>query len=214
MRSLNEFKANLEKFGTVRQSRFDVMIIGYPESDLRCESVTIPGIQILTKDFQLYGGQPVVKIPNGRSTEEVQMTFLAMQDMRDRYFFEEWLHKISNFETNNVAYYNDVAATISISIYNEQSVTKSQVDSGLRGDVKPGTPKPLPKAEQTVNIVPVYTVQLVKAIPTRVEMMQASWADTDTLLKYSVGFSYESLKIESSANRSSQTFAHLDKVQK
>lgn len=214
MRSLNEFKANLEKFGTVRQSRFDVAIPGYPESALRCESVNIPGIQILTKDFSLYGGQPIVKIPNGRSNEEIQMTFLAMQDMRDRYYFEEWIHKISDFETNNVAYYDNVAKTIWITIYNENAFTKSQVDSGMVGDVKPGTPKLLPKEEQTVNLVPVYTAQLVKAIPTRIEMMQVSWADYDTLLKYSVSFSYESLKIESYANRSGQTFDHLDKVQK
>jgi len=73
MGSLNEFKANLEKFGTVRQSRFEVTIPGMIDLVFRCESVNIPGIQILTKDFSLYGGQPIVKIPNGRSNEEIQM---------------------------------------------------------------------------------------------------------------------------------------------
>ena len=150
------------------------------------------------------------------------MTFLAMQDMRDRYFFEEWIHKISDFETNNVAYYNDVASTIWISIYNERELTVEQVDSVVKyydsnknelpGTQLPGTPKPFKSGG--VEIVEVYTVQLVKAIPTRIEMIQTSWNDADTLLKYSVSFSYESLKIESSANRSGQTFTHLDKVQK
>ena len=189
MGSLNEFKANLEKFGTVRQSRFDVAIPGIYSKDLvfRCESVNIPGIQILTKDFNLYGGQPSIKIPNGRSNEEIQMTFLAMQDMRDRYFFEEWISDISDFGTNNVAYYDKVAKDISITIYNEKKTT--------------------------AELVPVYIAQLVKTIPTRIEMMQVAWNDYDTLLKYSVSVSYESLVIKSSGNISERPFQHLDKVQ-
>ena len=189
MGSLNDFKANLEKFGTVRQSRFDVAIPGIYSKDLvfRCESVNIPGIQILTKDFNLYGGQPSIKIPNGRSNEEIQMTFLAMQDMRDRYFFEEWISDISDFGTNNVAYYDKVAKDISITIYNEKKTT--------------------------AELVPVYIAQLVKTIPTRIEMMQVAWNDYDTLLKYSVSVSYESLVIKSSGNISGRPFQHLDKVQ-
>jgi hypothetical protein len=213
MGSLNEFKANLEKFGTVRQSRFEVTISGIYSRDLvfRCESVNIPGIQILTKDFSLYGGQPIVKIPNGRSNEEIQMTFLAMQDMRDRYFFEEWIHKISDFETNNVAYYDDVAEPIWITIYNEKG-QQSPTDAVF----KPigFNPESVNFPGKNIKLVEVYEVQLVKAIPTRIEMMQVSWADVDTLLKYSVSFSYESLKIQSYANRSGETFTHLDKVQK
>ena len=189
MGSLNDFKANLEKFGTVRQSRFDVAMPGIYSKDLvfRCESVNIPGIQILTKDFNLYGGQPSIKIPNGRSNEEIQMTFLAMQDMRDRYFFEEWISDISDFGTNNVAYYDKVAKDISITIYNEKKTT--------------------------AELVPVYIAQLVKSIPTRIEMMQVAWNDYDTLLKYSVSVSYESLVIKSSGNISERPFQHLDKVQ-
>ena len=189
MGSLNDFKANLENFGTVRQSRFDVAIPGIYSKDLvfRCESVNIPGIQILTKDFNLYGGQPSIKIPNGRSNEEIQMTFLAMQDMRDRYFFEEWISDISDFGTNNVAYYDKVAKDISITIYNEKKTT--------------------------AELVPVYIAQLVKTIPTRIEMMQVAWNDYDTLLKYSVSVSYESLVIKSSGNISERPFQHLDKVQ-
>ena len=213
MRSLNEFKANLEKFGTVRQSRFDVTIsdiIYSRDLAFRCESVNIPGIQILTKDFSLYGGQPIVKIPNGRSNEEIQMTFLAMQDMRDRYIFEEWISEISDFETNNVAYYDEVAKDISITIYNENNVAPTDAVITPIG----GIPQSVNFDGKNIKVVPVYTAQLVKAIPTRIEMMQVSWADYDTLLKYSVSFSYESLVIKGSSNISEIQFDHLDKVQK
>jgi ABC-type glucose/galactose transport system permease subunit len=138
------------------------------------------------------------------------MTFLAMEDMRDRYFFEEWIDKISDFETNNIAYYDDVAEPIWITIYNE--IGQSPTDAVF----KPigGNPESVNFSGKNIKLVEVYEVQLVKAIPTRIEMMQVSWADVDTLLKYSVSFSYESLKIQNYANRSGETFTHLDKVQK
>jgi hypothetical protein len=211
MRSLNDFKANLEKFGTVRQSRFDILLPNETVNlSFRCESLNIPGIQILTTDFHLYGGEPIVKIPNGRANDEVQMTFLVMSDLRDKYWFEEWLHKISNFENNNVAYYDDVAKDIWISVYNETPNPKP-TDASF-------TPEDGSAQRETFEgpdtLKQVYTVKLTKAIPTRVEMIQVSWADTDQLMKYTVNFSYESLKIESYANRTGKTFQHLDKVQK
>jgi hypothetical protein len=231
MRSLNDFKANLEKFGTVKQNRFDVFF--FPRSSessllpidltFRCDSLNIPGIQILTTDFHLYGGEPIVKIPNGRTNDEVQMTFLAMADMRDKYWFEEWLHKISDFENNNIAYYDDVASDIDIDVYNERFITKTAVNSTIAAN----NPEETGEIENrfgnstikkfndvSVDVTEIYTARLVKAIPTRVEMIQVSWADTDQLMKYTVNFSYESLKIVSSSNRSGDTFSHLDKVQK
>lgn len=211
MKSLNDFKADLEKFGTVRQSRFDILLPNETVNlSFRCESLNIPGIQILTTDFHLYGGEPIVKIPNGRANDEVQMTFLVMSDLRDKYWFEEWLHKISNFENNNVAYYDDVAKDIWINVYNETPNPKptDALVTPLGGSAQRVT------FEGPDTLKQVYVVKLTKAIPTRVEMIQVSWADTDQLMKYTVNFSYESLKIESYANRTGKTFQHLDKVQK
>jgi hypothetical protein len=214
MRSLNDFKANLDKFGTVKQNRFDVILPNESVNlSFRCESLNIPGIQILTTDFHLYGGEPILKIPNGRANDEVQMSFLAMGDMRDKYWFEEWLHKISNFENNNVAYYDDVAKDIWINVYNESPnpkptdavVTPIDVDGPAQRIIFEGGIDTLKQ---------IYIAKLRKAIPTRVEMIQVSWADTDQLMKYTVNFSYESLKIESYANRTGKSFQHLDKEQK
>jgi hypothetical protein len=217
MKSINLFKANIENLGTVHQNKFDVLIPGLYSKDLslRCESVNFPGIQILTADFKLFGGQPITKIPTGRINDEVMMTFLTTGDMRDKYFFEEWLHKISDFESNNVAYYDDVAIDIWITFYNE--TIKAKIDSTF----DPGKMPEDYDLRRTgsfgggkYEFREIYTARLVKAIPTRVEMIQVSWADTDQLLKYTVNFSYESLKIESYSNVSGKSFSHLDKVQK
>jgi hypothetical protein len=216
MKSLNEFKSNIEKLGTVHQNRFDVKIPGPYSEDLsfRCESVNIPGIQILTADFKLFGGQPIVKIPNGRSNDEVQMTFIATGDFRDKYFFEEWLHKISDFETNNVAYYKDVSKDIWITIYNETQGVRVESVFNPSLEAIENSRRSTITSNGSYKFQNIYTAKLTKAIPNRVEMIQVSWADVDQLLKYSVNFSYESLVIENNSNVSGKSFEHLDKVQK
>jgi hypothetical protein len=144
-----------------------------------------------------------------------------MADMRDKYWFEEWLHEISDFENNNIAYYDKIAKNIWISVYNEQIITKTAVNSRIsfpsfedRSRSSNPTIKELPLDERLTDIGAIYTARLTQAIPTRIETIQVAWADTDQLMKYSVNFSYESLTIESYANRTGKAFQHLDKVQK
>lgn len=233
MRSLNEFKAHIQNLGTVKQNRFEVLFYKNSESwptapkdlSFRCESLNIPGFEILTTDFKLYGGQPITKIPNGKLFDQVQMTFLTTKDMRDKYWFEEWLDEISDISTNTVSYYNDVSSDIDIDIFNEVY------------DIVTSEFKPIPPAEQkeseseldelesinrstifkkdiTGDIRPIYSIRMIKAIPTRVEAVQVSWSDVDQLFKYTVNFSCESLQFLKEANRTKLSFEHLDKTQK
>ena len=218
MKSLNDFKTHITKEGIVSQNRYDVFFYR-SNSDwktsprdltFRCDSLNIPGIQITTADYKLYGGQPTLKIPNSRVHDDVQITFLTMGKMTDKYFFEEWLGSISDFSSNSISYYNDVASDIDIDVYNE-SPQKTAISSGLVGAVDPAVYKLF---ADTVEFKPIYTVQLIKAIPTRIESVQVGWADTDTPLKYTVNFAYESLKFLKESNRTSVNFKHLDKIQR
>lgn len=219
MRSLNDFKTNLQKLGTVSQNRFEVFFnraaASWPNApkDLtfRCESLNIPGSQVLTTDYRLYGGQPFTKVPNGRSVDEVQMTFLAAGDMRDKYYFDEWIEEITDYTNNTVAYYDNVASNVDIIIFNEYKFTATAVSSGLVGEVGPATVRP---TTLTTDLTPIYTIRMVKAIPTRAETMQVSWADNDQLLRYTVNFSCEALQFKKDSNITQLNFRHLDKVQK
>jgi len=226
MKSLNDFKTHITKEGIVSQNRYDVFFYR-SNSDwktsprdltFRCDSLNIPGIQITTADYKLYGGQPILKIPNSRVHDDVQITFLTMGKMTDKYFFEEWMESISDFSSNSIAYYNDVASDIDIDVYNE-------IYEEARTEVRPLSENESPPNESAGNgsintnkrrgeLKAIYTVQLIKAIPTRIESVQVGWADTDTPLKYTVNFAYESLKFESSSNRTNNTFDHLDKIQR
>lgn len=219
MRSLNEFKAHIQTLGTVKQNRFEVFFFNragsWPNAQkdlrLRCESLNIPGSQILTTDYKLYGGQPITKIPNGRAVDEVQMTFLATGDMRDKYYFDEWVHDVADHENNNIAYYKDVAIDIRIDVFNEKQYSATAVSSGLSGQIGEATITP---ARFDADILPIYSIKMVKAIPTRVEAIQVSWADVDQLLRYTVNFSYETLEFIKNSNTTNLQFKHLGKVQK
>jgi hypothetical protein len=205
------------KQGVVSNNRYDVFfyrstgdIQSSKDLSLRCESLNIPGLQITTADYKLYGGQPILKIPNARVHDDVQITFLTMGDMRDKMFFENWMDSISDFSNNTIAYYNDISSNIEIDVYSDEGTPQqSAISSGIVGQVS----APVITTYKDVDVKPIYTVTLVKAIPTRIESIQVGWADYDTLLKYTVNFSYESLKFEKGSNRSGIVFKHLDKVQ-
>lgn len=227
MRSLNEFKAHIQNLGTVKQNRFEVSFLNRPGSwpdaktdlRLRCESLNIPGSQILTTDYKLYGGQPVTKIPNGRAVDEVQMTFLTTGDMRDKYYFDEWVHDIADHENNNIAYYKDVATDITIDIFNEKQYSATAVSSVIKYQNTSDNFEEIGEATVTparfdADILPIYSIKMVNAIPTRVEAIQVSWADVDQLLRYTVNFSYETLEFIENSNTTNLQFKHLGKVQK
>jgi hypothetical protein len=221
MKSLDAFKSHITKDGFVSQNRYDVFFLKAIANDsnftsdlkFRCDSLNIPGIQVLTTEYKLYGGQPITKIPNSRAYDDVQMTFLAMGNMKDKYFFEEWIHSISDFSSNSVSYYNTVASNIEIDVYNEVNVErKNPIDANITyGSIGSEIVR---FSNFSVDLKPIYTVQLIKAIPTRIESAQVGWADFDTPLKYSVNFSYESIKFLKESNRTNTNFKHLDKTQR
>ena len=81
---------------------------------LRCESVTLPGINLSTiQDSNIYG--PTRDIVDGVTyAEEVAMSFAASSDLEERVFFENWQRAAFNPQTWNVGYYNDYIGFVDI----------------------------------------------------------------------------------------------------
>jgi len=242
-RSLDQFKASLIKDGTISINRYDVtfenlissvaptaeeiksgMFQKFTQDDskiltYRCETLNIPGVQLGTTDYKLYGGMPSLKIPNTRTFDEVQMTFLATRFMKDKYIFEEWIDKISDFTNNNISYYNDCSSDIRIDVYNERNKQETAVGSEIvfesaddnRNQVRIGGPETIRGTTKIVELIPVYSLKLINSIPTRVETVQVGWGEVDQLFKYSVNFSYEALEYVKDSNVTGRQFNHLDK---
>jgi hypothetical protein len=91
---------------------------------LRCESVTLPGINLATAtDSNIYG--PTRDIVEGVTyAEEVAMTFSASTDLQERVFFETWQKQAYNPDTWNVGYYKDYVGTVEIYLLDKQNQRK------------------------------------------------------------------------------------------
>ena len=81
---------------------------------LRCESVTLPGINLSTaQDTNIYG--PTKDVVEGVTyAEEVAMSFQASSDLEERVFFERWQKSAFNPQTWNVGYYDDYTGSVEI----------------------------------------------------------------------------------------------------
>ena len=171
--NVNTFVTELNKNGVLKTSKFDVVIYGptailgarQSPSEFRCVAASIPGININTLDFKLYGGMPNLKVPKSREYDTLRLTFLAQSDFSDRYYFEDWFNLVSNLSSNNIGYYDDVTADIHIQVYDE---------------TKP-------------NDIP-YEIVALNAIAINIDSVDLSWAETDALIEYNVTFSYEQLQ--------------------
>jgi hypothetical protein len=220
--NLQEFISNVSS-DTLKKSRFEVKFLSFPSvtSDFlnldpteepvfrggtfdvknltfRCESCSLPGMQLLTKDYKLYSGMPNLKIPNGREHDDIDFTFISSSEMREKKAIEAWIYTINNFSNNNLAYYDDIKADIQIDVYSDEfkSATADYKityeppyqDERFRGtltEIIPGTPSGPKK---------VYSIKLIGAYPLRLESLPVSWNDTDELIKFTTTFTYEQLE--------------------
>lgn len=189
--NVNDLVSNIRSKGYLKTSKFDVKIPGNSDLTLRCVAASLPGMNINTTDLKLYGGMPVLKVPNARSYNDVRLTFLMQSDASDRYYFENWMNRISNFSNNTIGYYDDIAQDILVTVYDETKPIPqtAAVSSGLAGQIGPPT--------VTTYDGNGYKVKIVNAIPTNIDEIDLSWADSDRLIEYTVTISYEQLQLVS-----------------
>ena len=88
---------------------------------LRCETVTLPGVNLATaQDTNIYG--PTRDVVEGVTyAEEVAMTFQASNDLQERVFFERWQKSAYNPQTWNVGYYKDYVGSVEIYLLDQQN---------------------------------------------------------------------------------------------
>ena len=185
---------------------------------LRCEAVNLPGTQILTQDFKPYGGLPPLSVPTSRVYDPIQCTFVVSKSFLEKQYFEEWIHTITNFVDNNVAYYNDVAKTITINIYDESDLKLAPINTILSK-----IPGPVTQGIQTANNIlqnltgksfskptTLYSIELLDAIPTRVEEVSVSWAETDDIMRFTVVFSYRQIRF--TKQEFNEKFSHQEQT--
>lgn len=84
-----------------------------------CDSVSIPGKQISTIDYQAQ--KQSIKIPYGTLHDDVSLTFLLTNDYYMKSMFDQWINNIVNTDTYGVAYKKDIVTDVIIQQLDEQN---------------------------------------------------------------------------------------------
>lgn len=221
--SIDTFRSKINSFGGLQKTnRFYVEIFTKIwTSDVMdrlkflCEAAELPGKTILTSDAKIYG--PAYKIATGTVFNEITLTFLCSNDMREKLQFDVWMNSIQDPRKFNMQYRDSYVGTISIIALSEtpeiqdasaaaaasgnpmslidkipSSVVDATVDAfrAIKRKLQNGSPQN--EAAQSTPDVPtpkVYWVKLVDAFPVAIAPVPLSWSD-DGFMRIQVTFAY------------------------
>lgn len=133
--SIADFKASFNK-DLARANKFDVYIpiplglvpfIGTSRKlAFRCESAQLPGRNLDLTPMRIYG--VIENFPFQTSYDNITLTFLVGDDMKEKAFFDSWMNWIQPTITYDTKYKQDYAVMIRINQYNVQNKLSMSVD--------------------------------------------------------------------------------------
>jgi hypothetical protein len=134
--SINDFKSSFTR-DLARPSRFDVNIaaplimipyLGDAKNlTYRCESAQLPGRTFATAE-QKIGSNPVEKYPYLTTYNDIDLTFIVGDDMKEKVFFDNWLELINPSLTFNYQYKSNYATVITVNQYDVTNQLSYTVD--------------------------------------------------------------------------------------
>jgi hypothetical protein len=123
--TIDDFKGSF-KTDLARPSRFDVVIatplILAPyitdarNLTYRCESAQLPGRTFATTE-QKIGSNPVERYPYLTTFNDIDLTFIVDDDMKQKNYFDLWLELINPSYSYNYQYKSNYATVITINQY-------------------------------------------------------------------------------------------------
>jgi len=174
--SISSFKAAI---GTVaRPNLFMATLYGSADGvdadsiddtfSFRCETAEIPGRSIITND-EVGGGGTALKIASDVQYNDINLTIICSEDMKERFYFENWMDAIVGSPGRSKTGSNSGL----VSFYENYAMnTTLEVDS-------------LNSAGQKL-----YTSRMYYVFPTSLSPMSASWEDTNTYQRFQVTMNY------------------------
>lgn len=126
--SIKELKASLSKYPLLDLSKYEVMITGPlgtldREISLRCASVVLPGRGFSTTELFTHG--PVRKIHYMELYDDIQLSFIASDVLKERDFFNQWQRRMGGNPTWNMAWYEEIIGTVVINNLDKQGKVKT-----------------------------------------------------------------------------------------
>lgn len=133
--SISEFKSSFST-DVARQNRFDVSIpvplglIPYrnlsKKLTFRCESAELPGRAVATSNMKIYGVEE--KFPYMTSYNDISLTFVVSDDMKEKKFFDSWINWITPSYSYIVKYKSDYSIILRITQYDMAMKPSYSVD--------------------------------------------------------------------------------------
>lgn len=155
--------------GLARPNKFHIELPTVAGSDLTarelnllCRSATLPSKQIATLERRI--GMEFEKMGYGYVIDDVNVSFLLLNDYKVKTYFDQWRGLIINEEAQTVGYKND---------YQKRVVIHQLKDN----------------PDQPGNYISVYAVELIDAFPVTVNAVEFN-NDADAFLELSVSFAY------------------------
>jgi len=123
--NLNQFKSSFYT-EVARPARFDVTIpvpivlspyvTAGRNLSFRCENAEMPGRTFETTERKI-GSAPVEKMPYHTTYNEITMTFIVGDDMKEKIFFDAWQELVNPSSNFNFQYKANYAVDISVNQY-------------------------------------------------------------------------------------------------
>jgi hypothetical protein len=93
---------------------------------MRCENAELPGRTIATTSMKIYGVEE--KFPYMSSYNDMSLTFIVSDNMKEKKFFDAWLNWINPNTSYNVKYKKDYSVGLRINQYDVQNKVSYSVD--------------------------------------------------------------------------------------
>lgn len=93
-----------------------------PNLMIRCSNVTLPGKNINTINYRLYGptrSMPYEILYDGNIT----LTYILSRDMNERAFFEKWMNSVVSNRDYKVGFYDDYIGSLAIHVLDRSDQT-------------------------------------------------------------------------------------------
>ena len=155
--------------------------LGGSNLNLLCSRASLPGKQILTTEREI--GMTREKIAYGYASEDVSMTFYAMNDYGIMKYFDQWRARTVNEETHEAKYKKDYVRPIKIHQLRKPILNKGVSAGPIRVNIGLGQGT-------------VYSVELIDAFPTTVSSIELN-NELDGLVEINVQISYTNWRTRS-----------------
>ena len=154
----------------------------------------MPGKQILTHDKRI--GMEFQKVAYGYAVDDVNMTFLMLNDYSVRRYFDTWREMILDEELKTAAYKKDYAKRV---VIHQMANSIPALKLGAQINLGPitaaaGIGRGFPLGGNIDITQSVYAVELQDAFPTSIGEISFN-NDADGLIEMSVAMSYTNWKV-------------------